>query len=277
MTRLLAFTLLVAATVIGACASAPHGRAGDLSLRVMTYNIRSGNGDLTGTAAAIRTVAPDVVALQEVDVHWAPRSNFADQATELGQQLGMAVRFARIYRLPPSSDGMPPREFGVAFLSKYPIVRFVNDSLTRLSTQEQTPEPTRMPGLLDVTIDVAGVRLRILDTHLDYRADPRVREAQVAEILNYVGVSPTGTILCGDLNAGPTAPELQPLFARLRDTWRSSNDSGFTYPAEQPTKRIDYVLTTPEFRVRSTRVVTTLASDHRPVVAELTLGRASSE
>jgi len=243
----------------------------------MTYNIRSGNGDLSGTAAAIRDVAPDLVALQEVDVHWALRSNFADQATELGRQLGMAVRFAGIYRLPPSGDTMPPREFGVALLSRYPIVRFVNDSLMRLSTQEQNPQPRRMPGLLDATIDVAVVRLRVLDTHLDYRADPRVREAQVAEILEYVGSSPKRSILCGDLNAGPNAPELQPLFARLRDSWRSSNDSGFTYPAEQPTKRIDYVLTTPELRVRSTRVVRTLASDHRPVVAELTLGRPSSE
>jgi endonuclease/exonuclease/phosphatase family metal-dependent hydrolase len=243
----------------------------------MTYNIRSGNGDLSGTVATIREIAPDIVALQEVDVHWAPRSNFADQATELGERLGMAVRFARIYQLAPLSDTMPPREFGVAILSKYPIVRFEDDSLTRLSTQEQNPVPTRMPGLLDATIDVAGVRLRILDTHLDYRADPRVREAQVAEMLNYVGSSPARTILCGDLNAGPSAPELQPLFARLHDAWRSSNDSGFTYPAEQPTKRIDYVLTTPEFRVRSTRVVPTLASDHRPVVAELTLRRPSRE
>ncbi|HEY2855669.1 MAG TPA: endonuclease/exonuclease/phosphatase family protein [Gemmatimonadaceae bacterium] len=79
----------------------------------MSYNIRSGNGDLSGTAAAIRKIAPDVVALQEVDVHWAPRSNFADQATELGQHLDMAVRFARIYHLPPLSDTAPPREFGV--------------------------------------------------------------------------------------------------------------------------------------------------------------------
>src|SRR5690348_12285480 len=165
--RRLAYVTLAALTA--ACASAPRVPQGDVSLKVMSYNIRSGNGDVAGTAQAIRDVAPDIVALQEVDVHWAPRSNFADQATELGQRLGMAVRFARIYSLAPLSDSMPPREFGVALLSKYPIVRFENDSLMRLSTQEENPEPTRMPGLLDATVDVAGIRVRVLNTHLDYR------------------------------------------------------------------------------------------------------------
>ena len=243
----------------------------------MSYNIRSGNGDLSGTATAIRDVAPDIVALQEVDVHWAERSNFVDEATALGQRLGMAVRFARIYQLPPLSDTMPPREFGVAILSKHPIVRFEDDSLTRLSTQEQNSVPTRMPGLLDATIEVAGVRIRVLNAHLDYRADPRVRERQVAEMLEYLTNSPTRTIVFGDLNAGPAAPELQPLFRRLRDAWAGKSDSGFTYPAEAPAKRIDYILTTPDFRVRKTRVASTLASDHRPVVADLILRSGAGE
>ncbi|HZE09855.1 MAG TPA: endonuclease/exonuclease/phosphatase family protein, partial [Gemmatimonadaceae bacterium] len=52
-----------------ACAHLPSGNTG-IPLRVMTYNIRSGNGDLSGTVQAIRGAGPDVVGLQEVDVHW---------------------------------------------------------------------------------------------------------------------------------------------------------------------------------------------------------------
>jgi endonuclease/exonuclease/phosphatase family metal-dependent hydrolase len=134
-----------------------------------------------------------------------------------------------------------------------------------------------MSGLLDAIIDVAGVRTRVLNTHLDYRADPRVRKRQVDDMLNYLGTAPTRTIVCGDLNAGPVAPELQPLFSRLHDAWSSTSDSGFTYPADEPKKRIDYVLTTSDLRVRGTRVVTTLASDHRPVVTDLVLTAASTK
>jgi len=241
----------------------------------MSYNIRSGNGDLDGTAAAIRASAPDVVALQEVDVHWAERSNFVDEASVLGARLGMQVRFARIYKLPGASAAQLPREFGVALLSRYPIVRFRDDTLTRLSTQESNPVPAPMPGLLEATIDVHGTPVRVFNTHLDYRSDPGVRRRQVAEMLAYIGAPSAPTLVFGDMNAPPDAPELQPLLHRLRDAWAAVSDSaGFTYPAEAPSKRIDYVLVSPHFQVRDASVPATQASDHRPVVVDLVLGRA---
>lgn len=241
----------------------------------MSYNIQYGGGGLAGIAAAIRASSPDLVALQEVDVHWAERSGFSDQIAELGESLGMHVRFAPIYRLSPLEAGRPAREFGVAILSAYPIVRSRNDSLTRLSTQEANAVPAPMPGLLDVTIDVRGRSVRIFNTHLDYRPDPRVRAQQVAEMIRHIGVVREPTLVFGDFNAAPEAPELQPLFTLLRDSWPSTAGPGFTYPANAPAKRIDYVLVSPDFQVRSISVVATQASDHRPVVADLLLGRGS--
>ena len=237
----------------------------------MTYNIQSGHGDLAGTVAAIRAFAPDILGLQEVDVHWAERSNFVDQASVLGAELGMQVRFARIYQLEPARAGDPPREFGVALLSRFPISAWRNDTITRLSTQQSNPIPTPMPGLLEATVDIHGTAVRVFNTHLDYRADPAVRFQQVKEILNYVGDSPLPTILLGDLNATPEAAELQPLVQRLPDGWPPSAGEGLTYPADAPRKRIDYVLTSRHFQVKAAEVPSTLASDHRPVVVELLL------
>jgi endonuclease/exonuclease/phosphatase family metal-dependent hydrolase len=245
----------------------------EFPLRVMTYNIQSGHGSLDGTAAAIRAESPDIVGLQEVDVHWADRSKFEDQATLLGEKLGMHVVFAPIYSLPSEKPGDPHREFGVALLSRFPIVSSSNRIITRLSTQEQNPTPRLMPGLLDVIVDVGGTRVRILNTHLDYRADPSVRTQQVVEIVQYLAQGSGPTILMGDLNAESTARELEPLLSRLHDSWSVNSSSGLTYPAEDPKKRIDFVLTSREFRARSAKVPETLASDHRPVVAELLLAR----
>ena len=239
-------------------------------LRVMTYNVKSGNGNLAGTAAAIREQAPDVVALQEVDVHWADRSAFADQASELGARLRMNVRFARIYDL-PGAPGAPHRQFGVALLTRFPVVRFTNDTITRLSTQDAQPVPTPMPGLLDAELDVHGRTVRVFDTHLDYRRDPAVRARQVADMLAVIGRDTLPTLVFGDMNATPAAPELQPLLARFRDAWNDSAGPGFTYPADAPAERIDYVLVSPAFVVRSARIPNTQASDHRPVVADLTI------
>jgi endonuclease/exonuclease/phosphatase family metal-dependent hydrolase len=263
----------VAALVIGVVASCVPLRktGGGIPLRVMTYNIRSGNGNLDSTATAIRAQAPDVVALQEVDVHWAERSAFADQVSALAAKLGMEARFAPIYSLPGASSDSPRREFGVALLSRFPIVRFRNDSIARLSTQVQTPTPALAPGLLDALLDVGGHPVRVFSTHLDYRKDPAVRTQQVREMLGFIGGMEVPTLVFGDLNAAPNASELQPLLARLHDAWSGQADPGFTYPAEAPKARIDYVLVSPQFSVQSVRVPDTQASDHRPVVAELML------
>ena len=263
----------IAVAMAWGCASLRHA-SDATSLRVMSYNIRSGNGNLDATADAIRASAPDIVALQEVDVHWAERSSFVDQASALGERLRMQVRFARIYRLPGASASEPPREFGVALLSKYPIARWSNDTLTRLSTQEANPRPAPMPGLLEATIDVRGTLVRVFNTHLDYRSDPHVRQQQVTEMLARIAEMSQPTIVFGDMNAKPDAPELQPLLHRLRDAWPSAGaGNGFTYPAESPSERIDYVLVSPHFHIRSASVPVTEASDHRPVVADLVLDR----
>lgn len=260
--------------LVVACSPPPAVGGGDTParvLRVMTYNIQAGGGKLENIAEAIRSVAPDIVGLQEVDVHWGERSAFADQASGLAQALGMQARFARIYRIDPADSTRPPREYGVALLTRCPVLSFTNHTLTRLSTQDANPLPAPMPGFLEAKVDVGGTAVRVFNTHLDYRSDPSVRQQQVAEMLAIVGESSIPTLFLGDLNAQPQAPELQPLFARLKDAWPAAAGAGFTYPASEPLRRIDYILTSEHFVARSVRVPATLASDHRPVVADLDL------
>ena len=247
-----------------------RGQSCRTPLRVMSYNIQAGAGHLDSIGAAIARERPDLVALQEVDVHWSVRSGFADQARELANRLHMDVRFAPIYSLPSDSTGQPMREFGVALLSSFPIVRWSNDTITRLSTQHVNPVPTPMPGLLEATVSVRGRSLQFFTTHLDYRADPTVRRLQVADMLRRIDTT-RAVILAGDLNATPDAPELAPLFRVLRDTWPSDSGAGFTYPSTAPAKRIDYVLTSSGFKATRASVTSSQASDHRAVVVDLLL------
>ena len=246
----------------------------------MTYNIAAGTGggaggDTTGLlriASTIRAANPDIVALQEVDVHWSARSGFADQAASLAKSLGMEVRFAPIYHNANETGG-PAKEYGVALLSRFPVTAFRNHNLTRLSTQQAGAPPAPAPGLLDATVRVRGASVRVLNTHLDYRADPAVRVTQIREMLAVIGNAGTPTLVFGDMNATPDAAEMQPLFRVLKDAWSDGAGQGFSYPAKAPTKRIDYVLLSSQFRAVSARVIDTDASDHRPVVADLTLSR----
>ncbi|MFJ9039899.1 endonuclease/exonuclease/phosphatase family protein [Streptomyces sp. NPDC102406] len=280
--------LALSAALLGLFAAAQPAHAatatrhhGAVPLRIATYNIHAGSGmdevfDLDRQAAALRALDADVIGLQEVDVHWGARSQGLDVARELAGRLGMRVSFAPIYSLDPATAGGPRREFGVAVLSRYPIRAAVNHEITRLSTQDPHPEPAPAPGFGEVTLKVRGVPVQVFVTHLDYRPDPAVRAAQISDTRRIMAderraVPGARQILLGDFNAPPSAPELAPLWGELRDAGPAE---GGTYPAAAPVRRIDYVAVGAGVRVRSATVpAEATASDHRPVVAEVSVRR----
>ncbi|MFB7176990.1 endonuclease/exonuclease/phosphatase family protein [Streptomyces sp. NPDC056257] len=256
--------LLLAAAPVQARAPAVGG---EVPVRVVSYNIHAGIGsdgvfDLDRQAVVLRALRADVIGLQEVDVRWGERSRWLDTAHELGGRLGMHVSFAPIYRV-------GGREFGVAVLSAHPVLAAENHRITRLSTQTADPAPTPAPapGFGEVALRVRGAPLRVYVTHLDHRADPSVRATQVAEMRQIIRRGAGPKVLLGDLNAPPSAPELAPLWRDVTD----ADPHGSTHPARNPVKRIDYVAVSAGVRVRGAHVAETLASDHRPVVADLRL------
>lgn len=278
--------LSVAGALLTLVAAAPPDsadRGSAVPLRIATYNIHAGTGsdgvfDLDRQATALRALDADVIGLQEVDVHWGARSGDLDVAGELARRLGMRVSFAPIYSLDPVTAQGPRREYGVAVLSRFPVRAAANHEITRLSTQDEDPVPAPAPGFGEVTLKVRGVPVQVFVTHLDYRADPAVRVAQVADtrrIMARERAARPGArqVLLGDFNAGPSAPELGPLWRELRD---AAAGAPGTYPAADPVKRIDYVAVGRGVRVRGVSVPEeAVVSDHRPVVAELTLARGA--
>jgi len=278
--------LLCAAAVLPAAAQSaaePESAVAPppVAVRAMTFNIRAGSGedgvfDVARTSAAIAAQHPDVVALEEVDVHWGARSDWQDEAREIAAATGMRMFFAPIYSLDPPSAGAPREEFGIALLTRHPILSAENHQLTRLSTQVPDPVPAPAPGFPEIVTEIGGARVHVYGTHLDYRGDPSVRRLQVADTLRILdGDHGEQQILMGDLNATPDAPEIAPLLGRLTDSWAVAHpgDPGLTYPAGVPAQRIDYVLVSPGVGVRGAEVPVTEASDHRPVVADLSVTR----
>ncbi|GGS26060.1 MULTISPECIES: endonuclease/exonuclease/phosphatase family protein [Streptomyces] len=281
--------LLLAASLLGALLappaaatsahrSAPGGTDGageGLPLRVATYNIHAGAGmdgvfDLDRQTAELRSLNADVIGLQEVDRHWGSRSEWRDLAGELARRLRMYVSFAPIYSLDPAEPGGPRAEYGVAVLSRHRIVSAENHEITRLSTQDPNPVPAPAPGFGEVVVRVRGLPVHVYVTHLDYRPDPAVRVAQVADTRRIMAEDRGPKILLGDLNAEPAAPELVPLWRELTD----ADPDAPTFPAQDPVKRIDFVAVSKDRAgVRRAWVPESLASDHRAVVADLLLRR----
>lgn len=273
--RLVAALVTGVLTVVAATASPSEARsgagpqAGDRTVRVMSFNIHHGQGidgalSLERIAATIEASGADVVGLQEVDRHWSERSDFVDQAAALAERLRMHVVYGANLDLEPLEPGQPRRQYGTAILSDHPIQAWRNVALPRTGANEQR-------GLLEARINVRGVRVLVYNTHLQHNSQAE-RLAQVDAIRSTIGTPTESVLLVGDLNARPDAPEIAAITESLLDAWVEAGvGDGLTYPAQGPYSRIDYVLTSEDVVTRTAAVITTNASDHLPVVADVAL------
>src|SRR5690625_3801721 len=144
------FILVVILIPLTACTMADQE---PIELRIMSYNIAAGYGNIDGIAEVIAEYQPDVVALQEVDIHWGDRSNFQDQVRILEEKLEMNSFFGEIYNFESEEEDIPSRQFGLAVLSKTDIIHQENHLLSRLSTQSEKPCLQLMPGFPEITIE----------------------------------------------------------------------------------------------------------------------------
>lgn len=237
----------------------------------MTFNIHHGAGadgrlDLHRVANVIRSEDADIVGLQEVDRHWGERSEFVDQAAWLARELNMHVVYGANLDLDPAQPDQPRRQYGTAILSDAPILDWDNTFLPRFEGHEQR-------GLLRARVVVRGVPVQVYNTHLQHN-DAAERVEQVEAIKALIRTPDDSVALVGDLNATPETPEVEALVEDLVDAWEEAGlGDGYTYPIEDPNRRIDYVMTSEDVVARFAAVVTSdpIASDHLPVYADLLL------
>ncbi|MGH3716196.1 MAG: endonuclease/exonuclease/phosphatase family protein, partial [Micromonosporaceae bacterium] len=241
-----------------------------MRLRVMTYNIHHGVGmdrrlDLTRIARTISESGAELVALQEVDRHFGSRSEFADQAGWLAERLSMDVAYGSSLDLDPGQPERPRRQYGNALLCRYPIAEPATRLLPRCEASRNPEERSLLTG----RITVAGTPIWVHNTHL-HQSTRQGRLTQARTVRELIGSPSDPVILCGDFNAAPDTTEVREIGRGLVDAWtRAGNGPGYTFSAQLPRIRIDYVLTSPELTATGARVLDTRASDHRPVVVEL--------
>jgi endonuclease/exonuclease/phosphatase family metal-dependent hydrolase len=229
-------------------------------LRVMTFNIQSGRQGLDKVAGLIRSAAPDIVALQEVDVH-TRRAGGVDQSAELSQRTGLP--YYAHFRTTSLYGG----DYGVAILSRFP-----------LESVEQQPLPVE-PGaeprtVARILMHMHGQEVSVYVTHLTRRpfnGDVRVRQS--AAIMKWMDADPRPKLLMGDMNDTPDSGSVRLFKRELMDVFAlRGQGAADTYPLPViPNVRIDYVLANDRFMPRGSQVLRVKASDHYPVVADLTL------
>jgi endonuclease/exonuclease/phosphatase family metal-dependent hydrolase len=262
-----------AAIVFGACASATRGGTLDSSrvVRVLVYNIHAGKDaagvdNLAGVAALVRDTRADLVLLQEVD-QGTRRSGNVDQPAVLALRTGLHVAFGSAL----DYDG---GEYGVAILSRWPII---DDTLIHLPVEppQQRAGGSHEPrGALRTVVQAPWGRTIVFTTHLDASGPDTYRRQEgrtVSALVADARRSNAFVMIGGDFNSTPESLAQQELRASgLRDAHgECGRGDGFTFPAESPVKRIDYLFLTGPMTCTSAEVIETRVSDHRPVIFEV--------
>ncbi|PIS29582.1 MAG: hypothetical protein COT43_03490 [Candidatus Marinimicrobia bacterium CG08_land_8_20_14_0_20_45_22] len=264
--KIIGFSLIVALVVIGYffIQSNPGNAIQNIfaprKIRVMIYNIHHGVGmdgeyDISRIVSVIRKQEPHFVCLNEVD-YKTRRTNGDEQARMIAAELGMNFTFARNIEL---QGGF----YGNAILTKFPIEFAENKLLYNRLNSEQR-------GLLHIFTHIGGRRVHVYTTHLS--TDSTESGKQVKEILNIIleWAIEDPVILAGDFNLQPKSSKIYELTYYFADYGMSLAESGWSYPSDEPEKKIDYIFYNSMFSVKSYGVIkdeqAVIASDHLPIV-----------
>ena len=217
-------------------------------LRVMSYNVHGLSDDRAALIELVRELAPDVLIVQE-----APRRfRWRHKCAALADDAGLVV----------AAGGLPA-------LGNLVLVSLrVKVHETWCMRFPLTPG-RHLRGAAFVRGSVRGGGFTVSGSHL--ATDPAERPGQAALWKDALDAIEGPVIAAGDLNEGPGGGA----WRTVEDGLVSSAAGRFTYPATLPARLIDGLFVTPDITIEKYEVVETdlarRASDHLPVVADLTL------
>jgi len=238
-------------------------------MRFLLYNIRYGTGGnmnrfpLSGylgrTGAHLQEIIhfmketqPDVAGLIEVDAG-SYRSGRLNQAQQIAESMGHYHTYRSKY---PESNRFLNRmpvlnKQGNAFISK--------DSITR----EHFHFVTRGMKRLVLELELDRVVFLLVHLALSYRT----RQEQLRELKRIVRSMNKPCIVGGDFNVFTGHGELE-LFMEAAGLENAGPEDTRTFPSWKPRRGLDFILHTPDIRIRNFLCPPVLYSDHLPLICD---------
>ncbi len=237
-----------------------------MELKVATYNIRAGLSDgyfkkknYYKAAEVVTEINADVISLNEVGKRIPEQ--IREHAGFLAEQCGYKYyHFAK-------AAMFGPYPYGNALLSKYPI--------DRLSVIPVKKFINILPGIYEPRcILSAQIRLdkplRVICTHLGLFPDEQ--QLGISKVTELLKGSSVPTVFMGDMNISGSKPTITTKMGlNMQDACVLRERHLKTYPSARPTKRLDYIFVNDPIEVRDVYVVDAAASDHLPLVAEISI------
>ncbi len=238
------FVLMVATTSVAAQYPA---QVKFLSYNLWGYQNAETPGGYDSLAVVINEIGADISGHQEVD-RANTRSRGIDVIAFLGERTGKHSLFA------PALIGWREGDYGEGLLSKHPPLSH------RLFWVEEPEGEDR--SAIEITITMAGERVRILTTHLAHENDEFAAH-QAREMITWIdegGDSIIPMVIMGDFNSRPGDEAMS-----------QYEDAGFVYVRSRSGEvldEIDHIMFRPAERwrvIEADKPTHYTASDHDPV------------
>ena len=250
--------LLLWLLCIGATTAHAAEPSDTIRLRVMTYNLRLGElATLEELAQHISAFKPDVVALQEVDIHtqraMCKHQNGKDFISTLAYHTGMFGIYGKTINYRGGYEG-------IGMLTRFPYISIKKVPLPN-------PQNTEPRVALVVTCEAGADTLCLAATHLDVVAI-ETRNIQANYLCDVLQKQPYPVVLAGDFNARHYTETIQKI---MNNRMAPMTNDDMTFPAWNPFLKLDYIYTWPteQWQLNGTQTVQSQLSDHLPIVSDI--------
>ena len=231
-------------------------------MKIMTFNTQHCQNyvekkiDYEIMANAIKSIDPDVIVLNEMrDIGDAP--GYEAQTRILAELCGMKhFYFAKAIDVYDVSS-----PYGNAIMSKLPFdtVETVKIPMPKEKTGKRCYESRcLLKAKLKCGLWVLGIHAGL---------NPDEHELAIQAVLD--NVQNEKCIVMGDFNMRPENPLFERFNGILTDVAVKFGSPLLSFPSDLPTKKIDYIFTTPDVKIISADIPSIIASDHRPHTAEI--------
>ncbi len=225
-------------------------------IKIATYNIRAGKGidnkyNLLRIKKFIKNENIDIIGIQEVDCK-TRRRNYDNQPKILSGKTFYYFYSPTIFY----NGGL----YGILLLSKYSMPYKKDFFLF----QEKGFEPRKVQHII---VKVKNRYLHIFNTHLSYKSK-KMRIKGIKEILSEM--PDKNTVLLGDFNTTPHSEVIKLIekagFISLCKYFKKEIK---TYPANNPSKKIDYIFVSRDLIKNVKKIYTKNLpySDHIPLIS----------
>lgn len=213
---------------------------------------------------AIKKLRPDILALVEVDTGSFRAKK--DEVLFFEKQLGMSSLVEKVKY---------PFHGWLRLFHHVPVLRKQANAIISKFKISKVRYHLFHEGTKRVVIEATvhcPKKVTLLLAHLALGGSARAK--QIKELINIVNRIKSPVILMGDFNTFHGADEVQQLLQQTHLKDKISLDkysSEYTEPVWHPTRRLDYILTSPQIKVKKYHVLNFPFSDHMPLFTEFTV------